>query len=567
MPKKRASDRASAATKAAPSSTTTSSTSGENGKTNTLPIYRLKSFSDEKSVNHYSIKKHSSGAMLLEGHGKCTNKIPLSARNTQFSSSSLVSRENEDMDFIADVGGDELVHFYVSQLVEQNALREVSKIDDRFSMLRIIAVEEERNGFRIPKEQEKKMKMREMDDEFEEMLRGDSILSGELSKTLFRQTFELAYGKRRAAVNDVEDFDEQRQYERSQSPGVIEQLLGGLPKHLPAEFEAKSLAELEGLNTAFTPLKKNEFPSEASLDNLTLEGLGIEESDPITESAMKPNGGRRKGNEIMESKKILAKEQKKEREAAKKLKAEREKREKKQVKALGGSLIANLFSKSQDKKDNGSNNSINNNNEKKGYHQKDGNDATTMPKLLSGSTKPTMKQEYGAAGAKKEKPLHCLSAYNHFVIQNQSRVATCMPGKSAIEIDKELGKIWRSMRETEKMPYFKKAASDKARWNRLLGTKETLEEEEEEDETKEESNGYAPCEAPHEVEEEKETKMTERRELQKVRKEITATLRGIEDSFDLVLEDAEDLKVGAYENAENFLGKLRALSLAMSRVV
>ncbi len=554
MPKKRA----SAATKAAPGSTTTSSTSGENGtKTNTLPIYRLKSFSDEKSVNHYSIKKHSSGAMLLEGHGKCTNKIPLSARNTQFSSSSLVSRENEDMEFIADVGGDELVNFYVKQLVEQNALREVSKIDDRFSMLRIIAVEEERNGFRIPKEQEKMMKMREMDDEFEEMLRGDSIVPRELSNALFRQTFELAYGKKRAAEL------------RKQSGGsVIEQLLGGLPKHLPAEFEAKSLAELEGLNTAFTPLKKNEFPSEASLDNLTLEGLGIEESDPITESAMKPNGGRRNGNEIMESKKILAKEQKKEREAAKKLKAEREKREKKQVKALGGSLIANLFSKSQDKKDNGSNNSINNNNEKKGHHQKDGNDATTMPKLLSGSTKPTMKQEYGAAGAKKEKPLHCLSAYNHFVIQNQSRVATCMPGKSAIEIDKELGKIWRSMRETEKMPYFKKAASDKARWNRLLGTKETLEEEEEEeDETKEESNGYAPCEAPDEVEEEKETKMTERRELQKVRKEITATLRGIEDSFDLVLEDAEDLKVGAYENAENFLGKLRALSLAMSRVV
>jgi len=556
MPKKRASDRASAATKAAPSSTTTSSTSGENGKTNALPIYRLKSFSDEKSVNHYSIKKHSSGAMLLEGHGKCTNKIPLSARNNKQFSSSLVSGENEDMDFIADVGGDELVHFYVSQLVAQNALREVSKIDDRFSMLRIIAVEEERNGFRIPKEQEKKMKMREMDDEFEEMLRGDSILSGELSKALFRQTFELAYGKKRAAEL------------RKQSGGsVIDQLLGGLPKHLPAEFEAKSLAELEGLNTAFTPLKKNEFPSEASLDNLTLEGLGIEESDPITESAMKPNNGRRNGNEIIESKKILAKEQKKEREAAKKLKAEREKREKKQVKALGGSLIANLFSKSQDKKDNGSNNSINNNNEKKGHHQKDENDATTMPKLLSGSTKPTMKQEYGAAGAKKEKPLRCLSAYNHFVIQNQSRVATCMPGKSAIEIDKELGKIWRSMRETEKMPYFKKAAIDKARWNRLLGTKETLEEEEEEDETKEESNGYAPCEAPDEVEEEKETKMTERRELQKVRKEITATLRGIEDSFDLVLEDAEDLKVGAYENAEKFLGKLRALSLAMSRVI
>ena len=554
MPKKRA----SAATKAAPGSTTTSSTpSGENGtKTNTLPMYRLKSFSDEKSVNHYSIKKHSSGAMLLEGHGKCTNKIPLSARNTQFSSSSLVSRENEEMDFIADVGGDELVNFYVKQLVEQNALREVSKIDDRFSMLRIIAVEEERNGFRIPKEQEKKMKMREMDDEFEEMLRGDSIVPRELSNALFRQTFELAYGKKRAAEL------------RKQSGGsVIEQLLGGLPKHLPAEFEAKSLAELEGLNTAFTPLKKNEFPSEASLDNLTLEGLGIEESDPITESAMKPNNGRRNGNEIMESKKILAKEQKKEREAAKKLKAEREKREKKQVKALGGSLIANLFSKSQDKKDNGSNNSINNNNEKKGHHQKDGNDATTMPKLLSGSTKPTMKQEYGAAGAKKEKPLHCLSAYNHFVIQNQSRVATCMPGKSAIQIDKELGKIWRSMRETEKMPYFKKAESDKARWNRIVGTKETLEEEEEEDETKEESNGYAPCEAPDEVEEGKETKMTERRELQKVRKEITATLRGIEDSFDLVLEDAEDLKVGAYENAENFLGKLRALSLAMSRVV
>jgi len=235
---------------------------------------------------------------------------------------------------------------------------------------------------------------------------------------------------------------------------------------------------LEGLNTAFTPMKKNEFPSSASVEDLTLEGLGIEESDPITESAMKPNNGRRNGNE-MENMKKLAKEQKREREAAKKLKAERERREKKQAKALGGSLIANLFNKSPDKKNIGGNTS--GNNEKKGQSQKKGKEAaatttTAAPKLLSGLGKPAVvvavatKQENGASQALKEKP-------------------------------------------------------------------------------------------------KKETKVPERRELQKVRKEITATLRGIEDSFDLVLEDADDGKVGAHENAEKFLAKLRALSMAISKAV
>ena len=51
--------------------------------------------------------------------------------------------------------------------------------------------------------------------------------------------------------------------------------------------------------------------------------------------------------------------------------------------------------------------------------------------------------------------------------------------------------------------------------------------------------GTRRAEALDDVKEEKtEEKITERRELNVVRKEITATLRGIEDSFDLVLEDA-----------------------------
>lgn len=431
--------------------------------------YRLKSFSDESSYQRYTLSKHSSGAMLLEGHGICANKIPLSARSfttkehQQHSSHHGV--RDEDMDFIADLT-DELVQFYVKQLLAQKAVREVSKIDDRFSMFRVLAVEEEKNGFRRPKEQEKRMKTREIENELEEMLGMETMIitgAGESRKE------HLIY-------------DGKRQYERSHSP-VMDQILGGsggggVPKRLPGEFEAKSLAELEGLNTAFTPMKKNEFPSSASVEDLTLEGLGIEESDPITESAMKPNNGRRNGNE-MENMKKLAKEQKREREAAKKLKAERERREKKQAKALGGSLIANLFNKSPDKKNTGGNTS--GNNEKKGQSQKKGKEAaatttTAAPKLLSGLGKPAVvvavatKQENGASQALKEKP-------------------------------------------------------------------------------------------------KKETKVPERRELQKVRKEITATLRGIEDSFDLVLEDAEDGKEGAHENAEKFLAKLRALSMAISKAV
>jgi len=425
--------------------------------------YRLKSFSDESSYQRYTLSKHSSGVMLLEGHGICANKIPLSARSfttkehQQHSSHHGV--RDEDMDFIADLT-DELVQFYVKQLLAQKAVREVSKIDDRFSMFRVVAVEEEKNGFRRPKEQEKRMKTREIENELEEMLGMETMMitgAGESRKE------HLIY-------------DGKRQYERSHSP-VMDQILGGsggggVPKRLPGEFEAKSLAELEGLNTAFTPMKKNEFPSSASVEDLTLEGLGIEESDPITESAMKPNNGRRNGNE-MENMKKLAKEQKREREAAKKLKAERERREKKQAKALGGSLIANLFNKSPDKKNTGGNTS--GNNEKKGKEAA-ATTTTAAPKLLSGLGKPAVvvavatKQENGASQAPKEKP-------------------------------------------------------------------------------------------------KKETKVPERRELQKVRKEITATLRGIEDSFDLVLEDAEDGKVGAHENAEKFLAKLRALSMAISKAV
>jgi len=425
--------------------------------------YRLKSFSDESSYQRYTLSKHSSGVMLLEGHGICANKIPLSARSfttkehQQHSSHHGV--RDEDMDFIADLT-DELVQFYVKQLLAQKAVREVSKIDDRFSMFRVVAVEEEKNGFRRPKEQEKRMKTREIENELEEMLGMETMMitgAGESRKE------HLIY-------------DGNRQYERSLSP-VMDQILGGsggggVPKRLPGEFEAKSLAELEGLNTAFTPMKKNEFPSSASVEDLTLEGLGIEESDPITESAMKPNNGRRNGNE-MENMKKLAKEQKREREAAKKLKAERERREKKQAKALGGSLIANLFNKSPDKKNTGGNTS--GNNEKKGKEAA-ATTTTAAPKLLSGLGKPAVvvavatKQENGASQALKEKP-------------------------------------------------------------------------------------------------KKETKVPERRELQKVRKEITATLRGIEDSFDLVLEDADDGKVGAHENAEKFLAKLRALSMAISKAV
>ena len=209
----------------------------------------------------------------------------------------------DDLDEIELVTDDEMVEFYVKQLLAQNALREVYKIGESFVLLRNVAVEDERTRTNMGHFD---------DDQLEQMIAMEEI-------------------------NRIKKEEEDVQH-RSQSP-VLEQILG-VPKHLGG-FEAQSLAELEGLSTAFTPLKKDQHPSAASLDDLTLEGLGIEESEPVTESAMKPSK-----NEMEK----LAKQQKKEREAAKKLKAERERREKKQAKALGGSSIANLLGKAADKK-------------------------------------------------------------------------------------------------------------------------------------------------------------------------------------------------------------------------
>ena len=450
--------------------------------------YGLKSWSG--MVNHYELKKHHSGAMLLEGVGKCANKIPLSTRNKQLQTS-LVSEQNEEMDFIADMN-DEMVEFYVKQLLAQNALREVYKIGESFVLLRNVAVEDERTRTNMGHFD---------DDQSEEMIAMEEM-------------------------NRIKKEEEDVQH-RSQSP-VLEQILG-VPKHLGG-FEAQSLAELEGLSTAFTPLKKDQHPSASSLDDLTLEGLGIEESEPVTESAMKPSK-----NE-MEKMKKLAKQQKKEREAAKKLKAERERREKKQAKALGGSSIANLLGKAADKKS-----------------------AVTL--IMKHDTTAAAV----AAAVNNEKPKKNISAYLHFINEKRAGLKKEIKRNHFIdcwpEIQKEHSRRWgREMSETDKIPYFKMAADDRDRYEKEM--KEYVLR------SGEGGNGHAPCEALDDVKEEKtEAKITERRELNVVRKEITATLRGIEDSFDLVLEDAEYKKKGAYENAEKFLRELRAILARMSIVI
>ena len=470
--------------------------------------YGLKSWSG--LVNHYELKKHHSGAMLLEGVGKCANKIPLSTRNKQLQAS-LVSEENEEMDFIADMN-DEMVEFYVKQLLAQNALREVYKIGESFVLLRNVAVEDERNEFQKPKKERTRTKMGNFDDDqLEEMIAMEEM-------------------------NRIKKEEEDVQH-RSQSP-VLEQILG-VPKHLGG-FEAQSLAELEGLNTAFTPLKKDQHPSASSLDDLTLEGLGIEESEPVTESAMKPSK-----NE-MEKMKKLAKQQKKEREAAKKLKAERERREKKQAKALGGSSIANLLGKAADKKSAVS------------LIKKD--DPTAAAVAFVNNEKPPKKN---------------IVAYLHFIEEKRACVKEGVKRshfKKSLQKEVTFKDIWPNikeehsrrwdfeMSETDKIPYFKMAADDKDRYEKEM--KEYVLR------SGEGGNGHAPCEALDDVKEEKtEAKITERRELNVVRKEITATLRGIEDSFDLVFEDAENKKKGAYENAEKFLRELRAILARMSIVI
>ena len=452
--------------------------------------YGLKSWSG--LVNHYELKKHHSGAMLLEGVGKCANKIPLSTRNKQFQAS-LVSEENEEMDFIADMN-DEMVEFYVKQLLAQNALREVYKIGESFVLLRNVAVEDERTRTNMGHFD---------DDQLEEMIAMEEM------------------NRRKKEEEDVQH--------RSQSP-VLEQILG-VPKHLGG-FEAQSLAELEGLSTAFTPLKKDQHPSASSLDDLTLEGLGIEESEPVTESAMKPSK-----NE-MEKMKKLAKQQKKEREAAKKLKAERERREKKQAKALGGSSIANLLGKAADKKSAVS------------LIKKD--DPTAAAVAFVNNEKPPKKN---------------IVAYLHFIEEKRAGIKEVERSQSINiwpnwpDIKEEYTRRWDfEMSETDKIPYFKMAADDKDRYEKEM--KEYVLR------SGEGGNGHAPCEALDDVKEEKtEAKITERRELNVVRKEITATLRGIEDSFDLVFEDAENKKKGAHENAEKFLRELRAILARMSIVI
>lgn len=544
--------------------------------------YGLKSWSG--LVNHYELKKHHSGAMLLEGVGKCANKIPLSTRNKQLQAS-LVSEENEEMDFIADMN-DEMVEFYVKQLLAQNALREVYKIGESFVLLRNVAVEDERTRTNMGHFD---------DDQLEQMIAMEEI-------------------------NRIKKEEEDVQH-RSQSP-VLEHILG-VPKHLGG-FEAQSLAELEGLSTAFTPLKKDQHPSASSLDDLTLEGLGIEESEPVTESAMKPSK-----NEMEK----LAKQQKKEREAAKKLKAERERREKKQVKALGGSSIANLLGKAADKKSAvtlimkhdptaAAVASVNNEKPPKKYirppkkvqpyisaylHFIEEKRAALKKEVTSGSQikniwpdikdeasrrwdfemsetdkMPYFKMEWddrnryekemkddptaaAVAFVNNEKPRRNLSAYVHFIeekragIKEVERLTNIWPNWPKIK--EEYTRKWDfEMSETDKIPYFKMAADDKDRFEK--------EKKEYVLKSGEGGNGHAPCEALDDVKEEKtEEKITERRELNVVRKEITATLRGIEDSFDLVLEDAENKKKGAYENAEKFLRELRAILARMSIVI
>ena len=544
--------------------------------------YGLKSWSG--LVNHYELKKHHSGAMLLEGVGKCANKIPLSTRNKQLQAS-LVSEENEEMDFIADMN-DEMVEFYVKQLLAQNALREVYKIGESFVLLRNVAVEDERTRTNMGHFD---------DDQLEQMIAMEEI-------------------------NRIKKEEEDVQH-RSQSP-VLEQILG-VPKHLGG-FEAQSLAELEGLSTAFTPLKKDQHPSASSLDDLTLEGLGIEESEPVTESAMKPSK-----NEMEK----LAKQQKKEREAAKKLKAERERREKKQVKALGGSSIANLLGKAADKKSAvtlimkhdptaAAVASVNNEKPPKKYirppkkvqpyisaylHFIEEKRAALKKEVTSGSQikniwpdikdeasrrwdfemsetdkMPYFKMEWddrnryekemkddptaaAVAFVNNEKPRRNLSAYVHFIeekragIKEVERLTNIWPNWPKIK--EEYTRKWDfEMSETDKIPYFKMAADDKDRFEK--------EKKEYVLKSGKGGNGHAPCEALDDVKEEKtEEKITERRELNVVRKEITATLRGIEDSFDLVLEDAGNKKKGAYENAEKFLRELRAILARMSIVI
>ena len=547
--------------------------------------YGLKSWSG--LVNHYELKKHHSGAMLLEGVGKCANKIPLSTRNKQLQAS-LVSEENEEMDFIADMN-DEMVEFYVKQLLAQNALREVYKIGESFVLLRNVAVEDERTRTNMGHFD---------DDQLEQMIAMEEI-------------------------NRIKKEEEDVQH-RSQSP-VLEQILG-VPKHLGG-FEAQSLAELEGLSTAFTPLKKDQHPSASSLDDLTLEGLGIEESEPVTESAMKPSK-----NEMEK----LAKQQKKEREAAKKLKAERERREKKQVKALGGSSIANLLGKAADKKSAvtlimkhdptaAAVASVNNEKPPKKYirppkkvqpyisaylHFIEEKRAALKKEVTSGSQfkniwpdikdeasrrwdfemsetdkMPYFKMEWddrnryekemkddptaaAVASVNNEKPpKRNMSAYHHFIEEQREGIKEI---ETMLSIDispnwpnikEEYTRKWDfRMSETDKIPYFKMADDDKKRFEK--------EKKEYVLKSGEGGNGHAPCEALDDVKEEKtEEKITERRELNVVRKEITATLRGIEDSFDLVLEDAENKKKGAYENAEKFLRELRAILARMSIVI
>ena len=129
-----------------------------------------------------------------------------------------MSEENEEMDFIADMN-DEMVEFYVKQLLAQNALREVYKIGESFVLLRNVAVEDERTRTNMGYFD---------DDQLEQMIAMEEI-------------------------NRIKKEEEDAQHR--QSP-VLEQILG-VPKHLGG-FEAQSLAELEGLSTAFTSLKKDQ---------------------------------------------------------------------------------------------------------------------------------------------------------------------------------------------------------------------------------------------------------------------------------------------------------------------
>jgi len=300
--------------------------------------YRLKTFSDSSVSNNYELTRHKTGAILLLGLGKCQDKIVLSTRSKQED-----VREELAEDFVADLR-DETAQHFIDQLISKNCFR---KVYERFPfcLLRPLACDD----FQRVLMERKDVVMSKVESMPERESSGTNrfIMSNTSNNNNNNNNNRGAYYGGQDLTDDM---------------SMLDQIMNASVSNGNSQQQQQQQQQRSNNNNNGTSslLFSNEldvgdklsslFQPKQLIQEFKLEDLGIEESAPITESAMKPKKKTpaiilnvEKENIKRETKIAKAKIEEikkatelklKEREKQLKLKAERERREKKQTKSL-----------------------------------------------------------------------------------------------------------------------------------------------------------------------------------------------------------------------------------------